>query len=173
METPGLHALGDNLVELCRPPTEYIASVECEDSYLYWVSSRSIGELAICEGYDANGRQLFKGWRSKFGRDFLFTEYHWDDDASFGTVRPLLKLGLAPECDDEALLEWLLAGSIELKRERISWMQDMPLKFRDSDVYAQLLASEQEQMNELLVIQSEGFNSHPMPTFREIMTHRS
>ncbi len=63
----------------------YLPPEECHVGYVYRVHARNFG-IAICIGGDACG---FMGVREKFGREFLFTEYHWDKDSNFGTVKPL------------------------------------------------------------------------------------
>lgn len=39
----------------------------------------------------------FVGIREKFGDRFLFSEYHWDTGAPYGTARPLELIGIVPE----------------------------------------------------------------------------
>jgi hypothetical protein len=36
------------------------------------------------------------GKREKFGDWFLFTEFHWDTGAPFGTLRPMIELEKSP-----------------------------------------------------------------------------
>jgi len=41
-----------------------------------------------------NGDGGFIGIRTKFGSRYLFTEYHWDTGAPFGTVRDQIDIGI-------------------------------------------------------------------------------
>lgn len=71
---------------------------ECEDRFAYRISSRnlSIGVFNL----KTSG---FIGIREKFGDQYLFTEYHYDTGAPFGTVTPKEKLIKLP--DDIELCE--------------------------------------------------------------------
>lgn len=57
---------------------------ECKHGYLYLIDCRNL-ELGVFNKED-NG---FIGIRTKFGSRYLFTEYHWDTGAPFGTTNPL------------------------------------------------------------------------------------
>jgi hypothetical protein len=61
---------------------KYLPIEDCYVGYVYRVYARNFS-YAI---YTGNG---FIGVREKFGREFLFTEYHVDTDPNFGTVRPV------------------------------------------------------------------------------------
>jgi hypothetical protein len=63
----------------------------CLDRGLYRLNSRNLG-MGV---FDASTKG-FVGIRNKFGRDYLFTEYHWDTGAPFGTALPLEYLGDLP-----------------------------------------------------------------------------
>ena len=69
----------------------YIPLVECKDRMLYRLSSRNLSLGVYCA--ENNG---FIGLRSKFGSQFLFTEYHWDTGAPYGTACPLEQLEALP-----------------------------------------------------------------------------
>lgn len=71
---------------------------ECVERGVYRIYSRNL----LVGVYDGKGG--FIGIRQKFGHRYLFTEYHWEHDPHFGTVRP------------EALIE-MLPAEIEV-RER-------------------------------------------------------
>ena len=59
--------------------------------------------------------------RHKFGRNYLFDEYHWDIGAPFGTVHPLKEVGQAPKFkSDNRKLVWLNIKSIGFKRESLT-----------------------------------------------------
>lgn len=45
--------------------------------------------------------------RVKFGSHYLFVEYDWADDKTFGTVIPLTMIDETPPSDDVAMLAWL------------------------------------------------------------------
>lgn len=69
---------------------KYIAVADCKRGHLYRVRSRNLA-FGLFVPEKENG---FIGIREKFGRLYLFTEYHWDNGAPFGTVRPVEDLGL-------------------------------------------------------------------------------
>ena len=48
----------------------------------YWVEARC-GEVAQWNG------KSFDIWRHKWGFEYMFQEYHWDDGPPYGTVKPL------------------------------------------------------------------------------------
>jgi len=70
---------------------ERIALVDCKDRMLYRIFSRNLG-LGVFNQSN-NG---FIGIRNKFGRNYLFTEYHYDCGPPFGTVSPDEELEMAP-----------------------------------------------------------------------------
>jgi hypothetical protein len=160
----------DVFMELYSFPEKYIASDECQKDYLYWVASRSVGELAICRGVDEYDRVQFEGWRNKLGSDFLFTEYHWDDDSYVGTVKPYVELEQVPELDSpDSLMDWLLLKHIELQEERVAWLKGFPRHVRISNEHVFDLQDAEVWLQELYRVKQEGFNVRPMLTFREIM----
>jgi hypothetical protein len=64
---------------------------ECRNGWVYKLSSRNLGFGVFVQA--SNG---FIGIREKFKHRYLFTEYHWDTGAPFGTVRPKKELEPAP-----------------------------------------------------------------------------
>lgn len=66
---------------------DYLAIEDLKPFYLYKIRARN-ANLGIW-------RPEQKGFtirREKFGDYFIFTEYHWDTGAPFGTVRPIEEL---------------------------------------------------------------------------------
>jgi hypothetical protein len=68
---------------------EWIPLDQCEDGAVYKIQSRNLVVGVFSKA--ANG---FIGIRTKFGSRFLFTEYHYDTGAPFGTVCPKEKLAI-------------------------------------------------------------------------------
>lgn len=64
---------------------------ECKHGYLYKIDSRNLNTGIF--NSENNG---FIGIRTKFGREYLFTEFHYDTGAPFGTVKPLEEIGRSP-----------------------------------------------------------------------------
>ncbi len=69
-----------------------IPLTNCKNRHLYKISSRNL--IFGVFNSENNG---FVGIREKFGDEYLFTEYHWDTGAPFGTVKPTEDLGEVPE----------------------------------------------------------------------------
>jgi hypothetical protein len=158
------------LLELYGPPERIIPPEECVDGGLYWACSRSIGELVVCELDDSNlCKVAFKGWREKFGRDFISTEYHYDLSETFGTVRPLVLIGKLSARDDDALLSELLVEYIDFERTRITWLEGLPSYWKDLALWNDLLMQAEDALRALNQVSQEGFSAHPMPTFAEIL----
>ena len=65
---------------------------QCVHGKLYRISSRNLS-LGVFNSKD-NG---FIGIREKFGNQYLFTEFHWDTGAPYGTVNPVKELESLPE----------------------------------------------------------------------------
>ena len=78
---------------------DYIKIADCEKGFVYQIRSRNL-TLGVF-----NGNAGFIGIREKFGNEYLFTEYHYDSGAPFGTVFPIKKLEKLP--DDIPLSEFL------------------------------------------------------------------
>lgn len=151
-------------------PESYIKSRDCMQDYLYLVTSRSIGELAVCTGVDEYGCVKFEGWRNKMGRDYLFTEYHWDDSSVAGTVRPHVELELTPLAWS---LDWMLQKHIELQTVRIELLSSEPECLAASEALGVTLQDCQDRLSDLHAVRREGFSAHPVPTFREIMNSKN
>lgn len=88
---------------------KYIPLNDCKDRCLYQINSRNLS-------YGIYNEQTkgFIGIRNKFGHDYLFTEYHYDNGPPFGTVFPKKELIKIP--DDLELKETL--GTIDEKSKR-------------------------------------------------------
>jgi hypothetical protein len=71
-------------------PAAYIPLTQCVKGKIYRLNSRNL-EIGV---YD--GKEGFIGIREKFGRFYLFTEYHHDQGPSVGTVYPLEVIGELP-----------------------------------------------------------------------------
>ena len=69
----------------------YISLEDCKHGYTYKISSRNLS-IGVFNEND-NG---FIGIREKFGSEYLFTEYHWDTGAPFGTVNPKEEIEKCP-----------------------------------------------------------------------------
>jgi len=66
-----------------EPKKNYIALEDCKHGYTYRIHSRNLSL-----GVFNQETQGFVGIREKFGSFYLFTEFHYDTGAPFGTVRP-------------------------------------------------------------------------------------
>ena len=64
---------------------------ECKKGYLYRLRSRNL----VSGVYD--GKEGFIGIREKFRHTYLFTEYHWEQGAPYGTAIPTEELCKVPE----------------------------------------------------------------------------
>lgn len=92
---------------------KYLTIAECQDGNLYLISSRNLA-LGVFRA-DVAG---FIGIRTKFGNRFLFTEFHYDTGAPFGTVFPIKDLGECPfKGDKDELFRWLEKQEILYKKE--------------------------------------------------------
>jgi len=95
-----------------------VPMAECVSRRLYKICCRNLSYGV----YD--GKEGFIGIREKFGHEFLFTEYHFDQGPPFGTVHTIIDAGIdVPEGIElktivrnrekntfrtyEALFEWL------------------------------------------------------------------
>ena len=67
--------------------TEYLPKEACQDRHLYRIRSRNL-ELGVYRA-ESGG---FLGIRTKFGRRYVFEEYHWDNGPPYGTVKPVQEL---------------------------------------------------------------------------------
>jgi len=70
---------------------DYMPLDQCKKGYLYKIDSRNLSYGV----YD--GKQGFIGIREKFGSKYLFTEFHYDQGAPYGTVFPEKELEQVPD----------------------------------------------------------------------------
>lgn len=66
---------------------------QCQKGSLYRIDSRNLA-FGVFDGVDG-----FIGIREKFGSRYLFSEYHYDTGAPYGTVKPLELLEICPLSD--------------------------------------------------------------------------
>jgi len=69
-------------------PEKYLALAECVKGHVYKLRSRNL-RIGVF-----NGTTGFIGIRTKWDSRYLFTEYHWDYEGSYGTVHPLEDMGV-------------------------------------------------------------------------------
>jgi hypothetical protein len=74
------------------PLEKAIARADCVDRHVYYIKSRNLNCGVFRE---ATGG--FIGIREKFDSLYLFEEYHWETSNTFGTVQPLIDIGVLPE----------------------------------------------------------------------------
>jgi hypothetical protein len=95
---------------------DYIKLEDCKDGHLYKIESRNLSFGVYKE--DSKG---FSGIRTKFGNRFIFEEYHWDSDPTFGTVKPVKEICPCPIPSSDyyirtkELFEWLEFEISELR----------------------------------------------------------
>lgn len=81
------------VAEANKLPSEgYLRAAQCVDGHVYLVNARKVF-AAVYKAEDF----AFTGVRTKFDRVFLDDEDHWDTGAPYGTVKPIIDLGPAPE----------------------------------------------------------------------------
>ena len=73
---------------------ESIPLKECKDGYTYKIHSRNL-TCGVFRVKDAG----FIGIREKFGSTYLFTEFHRDTGAPYGTVSPKTEIEKCPVLD--------------------------------------------------------------------------
>jgi hypothetical protein len=96
---------------------KYIPLEECKDGYLYKISSRN-----LTYGVYRAEVKGFIGIREKFFNEYLFTEFHYNTGAPFGTVFPIAEIEPCPItpisegwfedngfCTNQQLFDWLKA----------------------------------------------------------------
>lgn len=86
-----LSLVSSSLPDSASPSPSVIRQEDCEPGGVYRVKSRNL-TVGV---YDGNGG--FIGLREKFGDLYLFTEYHCDKGAPYGTVYPYEKLDVSTE----------------------------------------------------------------------------
>jgi hypothetical protein len=96
----------------------FIPVEECKPGFLYKIASRNLA-IGVFNPLD-NG---FIGIRTKFGHRYLFTEYHWDTGAPFGTVKPVEALEACPESmtlteENEKLFDWIEERLTRLNKDQ-------------------------------------------------------
>lgn len=69
----------------------YIKIADCKHGWTYEVHSRNL-TLGV---FNAETKG-FVGLRSKWGDEYLFTEYHWDTGAPHGTAKPRKEIEECP-----------------------------------------------------------------------------
>ena len=84
---------------------EWIPLKDCVQGGLYKIDSRNL-DIGIFN----KESEEFIGIRTKFGDRYLFTEYHWDTGAPYGTVKPVELLEMYPNDldENEEMAQWLL-----------------------------------------------------------------
>jgi hypothetical protein len=91
---------------------KWIPMTKCKNGYVYYIHARN-SHIGI---YDEKEKGFIIS-RHKFNDNYLFTEYHWDTGAPYGTVKPIKKLCKAPEFkEDEAKLAWLNKKCTEINK---------------------------------------------------------
>lgn len=93
---------------------DYIPLTECKKGFLYKLHSRNL-DLGVF-----NGKTGFIGIRQKFGHNFLFTEFHYDTGAPYGTVKPLEELEALPADISPTELEYHEFGSADWRDDPIT-----------------------------------------------------
>lgn len=93
--------------------TDYLKMDELKNGFTYLMTARN-GFIGV---WNAESRG-FVFVREKFGREYLFTEFHWDTGPPFGTVHPIQEV---EECPIEDLREsWK-------DEENDCWIENRPL----------------------------------------------
>lgn len=100
-----------------RERSVYIPLDQCEDRGIYKIHCRNLGYAVYNQT-----KKGFIGIRNKFNRRFLDTEYHWDADPTYGTAKPLEKVGVLPGhiLPIESLpcmMDYVTAREVEWKEE--------------------------------------------------------
>ncbi len=130
----------DYFREFWQTDTVNVAMEDCEEGYLYYGHSSSIGEVAICRGLASDGTVRFEGNGEANGEDRLFTEYYTDKGNLFPTWWPIDRWKKAPEFeDDHQTMSWLLEANIELLEAKIDWLLGMPDDLKESPDFPYLL----------------------------------
>jgi len=161
----------DRVIDELYRPNEYLDPSLCVAGHYYWGHGRSISEIAICTGPDADGKIEFEGWREKFGEDFLFREIHYDNDSLFGTFVPFVDLGEAPSMDTtQDRLQWILEQMIGLAQDRLEWVRHMPKDLQQLPYHQDLLRMEEDNLTSLLDVKQKGLSNERTLTFKDLMS---
>jgi hypothetical protein len=81
---------------------EYIKKEDLVEGQLYETHGRNLG-IGMWKKLDNGWKEYgFVYLRTKFGQQFLDVEYHWDEGAPFGTVKPVAKFNGTVEWLEEA-----------------------------------------------------------------------
>ena len=157
------------LIESSRCPT--ILPEDCDEGYLYWGTSRRIGELGICRGFNESGEMQFEGLREKLGEDLLFIEFHWDSSDAFGTFIPEMRLEKVPNnlSDESSVMTWLLDRELEVDQLRVDWLKGIPARFKELEEYKWRLDDALIALQCAERTRTDGFSFEPTLTFRKIM----
>ena len=76
--------------------------IELGRAYVIFARNGGVG-VAVEEDW----RFGYRLHRVKFGTHYLFVEFDWADDETFGTAIPLAPIADAPPLEEAALLAWL------------------------------------------------------------------
>lgn len=101
---------------------------ECIMGRVYKIGSRNLSYGV----YDGN--EGFIGIRKKFGRRYLFTEYHWDQGPPFGTVHSQADTGIDIPEDIEVAIT---LGDVDEKTLRPVYYHEQTWFFKDSNEASQ------------------------------------
>jgi len=71
--------------------TNYVKVEDCKHGYLYFILARN-SKVGV---YNEKTRGFIIS-RHKFGNNYLFEEYHWDYNETFGTTKPILEIEKCP-----------------------------------------------------------------------------
>lgn len=113
---------GENLVK------KYIPIDSCKHGHTYRINSRNLS-FGV---YDKD-KKGFVGIRYKFGERYLFTEYHWDTGAPFGTVCPQKELEECPIKDLSETFKDEERGVLILNQELFDYLDTF--KVTEDDPY--------------------------------------
>lgn len=82
----------------------HIPLKDCVHGHVYAISSRN-----LIYGVFDKTTDSFTGIREKFGNEYLFAEYHWDQGPPYGTVTPTKDVGMLPKdvTTDEQIFAYL------------------------------------------------------------------
>jgi hypothetical protein len=101
---------------------KYIPVGECINGHVYRIRARN-GRIGV---FDKKNDNAFILSRHKFGDNFLYPEYHWDNGKPYGTVMPLEYLWeLPPMESDDMLLAYLNNLTKTVKGEEYPELKDI------------------------------------------------